>query len=169
MANLLTFKQVYFLADKLGYRISDVPDGTRYKYKAPEYAIAEDGSLLDSSNLGEEIVARTIQEFWYIRYEEWIAKYQRRSSGTVQLRFVRPLSKDYLNNLYEYYAVTVRPSDFIPACKKYFGGTPLYVGTKRVNQAICKVGGGTQGGTRYLRQKGWGYQKDHVERGWCDA
>lgn len=47
-------------------------------------------------------------------------------------------------------------------------GMPLYVGTKRVNQAICKVGG-TQGGARHIRQKGWGYQKDHVERGWCNA
>lgn len=150
---LLTFSQVYFLAGKLGYYISNATD-TRYKYKAPEYAIAEDGSLVDSSNLGAEIAARTIQEFWYIRYEEWIAKYQKRSSGTVILCHVAPLSKNFLDNLHEYHRLEIRPRDFISACEKYFGKAPFYVKDKQVSTIYVKQNGTIKPAKPYIKTNG---------------
>ena len=150
---LLTFSQVYFLANKLGYRIGAVTD-TRYKYKAPEYAIAEDGSLVDSSNLSAEMAARNIQEFWYIRYEDWIKSYQQRGYGYAQLRHVAPLSKNFPENPYEYHALEIVPRDFISACEKYFGKAPFYVKDKQVSTIYVKQNGTIKPAKPYIKQNG---------------
>lgn len=151
MANLLTFERMQFLMDKMGVSF----EGTTYA----NYDGSKDYVLYD--DLSAKIVPNARGKFCFVssweidNYNDTNNKY-----GVVAVYFMD--NKKKIN-----YAL-ISPGKLRAVNAQYFGGIPLYVGTKRVNQAICKVGGGTQGGTRDIRQAR-GYQKDHVERGWRNA
>ena len=150
MANLLTFERMQFLMDKMGASF----EGTSYK----KYDGSKDYVLYD--DLSAKIVPNARGKFCFVsdseinNYNDTDNKY-----GVVAVYFMDDKKK--IN-----YAL-ISPGKLRAVNAQYFGGTPLYVGTKRVNQAICKVGG-TQDGTRHIRQARGRHQKAYVIAGWRD-
>lgn len=149
MANLLTHERMKFLMDKMGTSF----EGTTYA----KYDGSKDYALFD--DLSAKKLPNASGEFCFVSSGE-IDNYNDADNtyGVVAVYFAEDKKK--IN-----YAL-ISPAKLRATNAQYFGGTPLYVGTKRVNQAICKVGGGTQDGTRHIRQTGRGYQKDHVIGRW---
>ena len=129
MANLLTYEQMEFLAKKLRYEIVHLNTVHYYKHYSDNKAILADGTLRSFTD--------TDDAFWCVSTLH-VNDYPKGYEFQVLVDYVKRNERGKrCANTY----IQLVPRDFIPACKKYFGGAPLYVGTKRVNQAICKVGG----------------------------
>lgn len=129
MAELLTENQMEFLAKKLGYKITYLSNDSDYKHYSGDRAILSDGTLRS--------IADTDDAFWVVSFMD-VNDYLRDYEFELLINYVR---RNTAGKRCSPSYIKLIPKNFVPACKKYFGGTPLYVGTKRVNQAICKVGG----------------------------
>lgn len=129
MAEPLTRDQMEFLAKKLGYKITYLSNVTVEKRLNGYRVLLTDGTIRP--------FRESDHNFWAI-YSIDDYKFDTGYKYEVLVSYIWDSTyKDRRSDSY----IELIPKDFIPACKKYFGGTPLYVGTKRVNQAICKVGG----------------------------
>lgn len=128
MAEPLTRDQMEFLAKKLGYEISYYSSEVREDLNN-SLVLLTDGTLRPFKE--------SDHNFWEIRVYQRNNFDARRNLEILATYVWDSRVNDRRSDSY----IKLIPKDFIPVCKKYFGGTPLYVGTKRVNQAICKVGG----------------------------
>ncbi len=126
MANLLTYKQMEFLATKIQIKFVTI-DGRIEKPHDSSRALYDDGT--------QRPVPKDNSAYWQV----YSGVFYPDGTGNAIVSYV--YYNSYYEAMYSYEYVEVIPKDLIAACKKYFGGTPLYVGTKRVNQAICEVGG----------------------------
>ena len=122
MANLLTFERMRFLMDKMGASFND----TDVKYnRIHDYVLFDDLSAKTLSNASGK--------FCFVNSRS-IYNYNDRDSD---MAFVPIYFYD--NGKATHYAI-INPKKLL-ATNAQYPATPLYVGTKRVNQAICKVGG----------------------------
>lgn len=151
MAEPLTRDQMEFLAEKLGYEITYLSDTTVEKRLNGYWVLLTDGTIRP--------FRESDHNFWAI-YSEDNYKFNPGYEYEVLVSYIWDSTvNDRRSDSY----IKLIPKDFIPACKKYFGGTPLYVGTKRVNQAICKVGGYSR------RYKGYTSKRMVVSKRSCDC
>lgn len=130
MANLLTFERLLFLMDKMGWPLRPTPS-----YLQNEFDSKYDLIVLDNLTLSDTV--HPTKNFWAVPKgykDNWSCEDENSESGAVALYYYKsPGKSDYIAD------VQIARLKNINA--KYPIGTPLYIGTKRVNQAICKVGG----------------------------
>lgn len=131
MANLLTFERMQFLMSKLGWSLRPTPSYLQGKFDSRYKFIVLDDLTLSGT-------FHPTKNFWAVPkgYEDnWSCEDENSESGVTALYYYKSLDKaDYIAD------VQIARLKNINA--KYPIGTPLYVGTKRVNQAICKAWGG---------------------------
>lgn len=145
MANLLTHERMQFLMDKTG----DGFEGTDYE----KYDGSKDYALFD--DLSAKKLPNASGKFCFIHGSD-IDDYNGIDDtySVVAIYFMDNKKKiDY---------ALINPNKLRAANAKYPVGTPLYVGTKRVNQAICKAGGYSR------RYKGYTSKRMGVSKRSCD-
>ncbi len=143
MANLLTFERLLFLMDKMGWSPRPTPS-----YLQGEFDSRYKFIVLDDLTLSDTV--HPTKNFWAVPKgykDNWSCEDENSESGVIALYYYKSLDKSDC-------IADVQIARLKNINAKYPVGTPLYVGTKRVNQAICKVGGYSRRYKAYASNKG---------------
>lgn len=122
-AKPMTYDRLMYLAKMAGFKAKEL----EYSETPPQtnmLVLYDDGNVEINSSLQEGA---------------WNAS--TRANDTLDYDTQNDLEFGFVKNGQYVAYVNVKKYKLLSAIKAYPDGVPLYVGTKRVNQAICKVGG----------------------------
>ncbi|MBY0584794.1 hypothetical protein K5I04_04950 [Murdochiella sp. Marseille-P8839] len=149
MAEYMTYERMMYLAKKMGLKVeTPTKNSPYYVYSASGYSplyIDETLGYPTELKVGQWGTSESGDYGWRYNNDDYAYFVYRSNSG---YPYGLRLDKESLQR-----AIAQYPD--VPPI-------PFFVGTKRVNKAICKVGGGTQNRAEYLYQAEWPNQKAYV-------